>query len=276
MGQHLVSQRTALALLLLTLTAVPAAAQAPTLTEDEQRDFLLKAPIVSSRPAGKGITGSLRLTLDDGRVKHDAGFQSIDERASMEDRRQGRRRAGELNFVDSYKYNIAAYQLARVLGLSAMMPVTVERRWNGKTGSLTWWVDDFLMDEQEREKQNAQGPSALNLQRQRQRMFIFAELIRDTDRNKGNILYTKDWRVIMIDFSRAFRLEHELRRPESVQQCDRNLYEKLKTLTLPEIRAAVGEYLTQQEATAIMHRRKLIVDRLDKLIAERGERAILY
>ena len=42
------------------------------------------------------------------------------------------------------------------------------------------------------------------------------------DRNKGNVLYTKDWRVIMIDFTRAFRLDHELRYPETLQTCDRS------------------------------------------------------
>ena len=40
------------------------------------------------------------------------------------------------------------------------MPVTVERRWKGQIGSLTWWVDDVMMDENERDKQDAQPPSA--------------------------------------------------------------------------------------------------------------------
>ena len=39
----------------------------------------------------------------------------------------------ELNFVDSYKYNIAAYQLAELLGLDDMVPVYVERKWKGDT-----------------------------------------------------------------------------------------------------------------------------------------------
>src|SRR3712207_1514716 len=85
------------------------------LTPEQQRAFLRTAAVVSSRPIGRGVTGSLRLTLSDGTVTHDAAFQTVDERASDEDRRQLRRRAGELNFVDSYKYNIAAYEIARPL-----------------------------------------------------------------------------------------------------------------------------------------------------------------
>jgi hypothetical protein len=46
----------------------------------------------------------------------------------------------ELNFVDSYKFNIAAYQLAELLGLNDMLPVYVERKWHGDTGSLSWWL----------------------------------------------------------------------------------------------------------------------------------------
>jgi hypothetical protein len=202
------SQRKALLLaVVVAWLVVPASAQqAERLTVDQQRAFLQNAKIVSSRPIGRGVTNSMRLTLSDGETTHDAAFQAIDTRPSDEDRRLGRRRAGELNFVDSYKYNVAAYELARVLGLDDMMPVTVERRWQGQLGSLTWWVDDVLMDETERVKTNTQPPGAIDFQRRRMRMMVFAELVGDVDRNQGNVLYSKNWDVVMIDFTRAFRL----------------------------------------------------------------------
>jgi hypothetical protein len=249
---------------------------AASLTPAAQRAFLETAKVIDSRPIGRGITGSLRLTLSDGVVTHDAAFQSVDQTSTDEDRRQGRRRAGELNFVDSYRYNIAAYEIARLVGLDAMMPVTVERRWNGRVGSLAWWVDDVLMDEAEREKSPEQPPSPLEFSRQRQRMFVFAELVRDMDRNKGNVLYTKDWRVIMIDFTRAFRLDHAIRTPEVLQQCDRTLYARLQTLTADDVRQPVGRHLTAAEQRALMARRALIVERVAALIRERGENAVLY
>src|SRR5690554_4039117 len=105
--------------------AAVAAQSAAPLTPEAQRTFLRDARVVDSRPIGRGVTGSMRLTLTDGTVTHDAAFQTIDERMSEEDRRQGRTRAGERNFVDSYKYNIAAYEIARLLGVDDMMPVTV-------------------------------------------------------------------------------------------------------------------------------------------------------
>jgi hypothetical protein len=56
-----------------------------------------------------------------------------------------------LNFVDSYKYNIAAYELAALLGLDDMVPVYVERKFEGKTGSFGWWLP-VQMDEADRLK----------------------------------------------------------------------------------------------------------------------------
>ncbi len=44
----------------------------------------------------------------------------------------------ETNFVDSYKYNIAAFVLAEMLGLDNMVSVSIERKWQGDTGSMTF------------------------------------------------------------------------------------------------------------------------------------------
>ena len=262
------------AALVLVLTAV--AAQEAKLSPEQQREFLKSAKVVASRPVGRGVTGSLRLTLSDGTTTHDAGFQSIDDRASDEDRRQGRRRAGERDFVDSYKYNLAAYELARTLGVDDMMPVTVMRRWENKDGSLTWWVDDVLMDEDERVKSKTQPPAALAFQRERMRMFVFAELAGDVDRNRGNILYTKDWRVIMIDFTRAFRLHRNVRVPTTLSTIDRRLWERLPSLTSDDVTRAVGANLTPEEVASLMARRDAITAHYTRLISEKGERAVIY
>jgi hypothetical protein len=270
-------QTVALAGFLVLVAAQVAAAQsAPPLTTEQQREFLLNAKITDARPIGKGVTGALRLTLSDGTLTHDAAFQSIEMRATAEDIRLGRKRAGEVQFADSYMYNIAAYELAKLLALDHMMPVTVERRHRGQIGSLTWWIDNVLMDEFERETKKIQPPNALAFVRERQNMLVFAELVRDVDRNKGNVVYTKDWRVIMIDFSRGFRLQPEIRNPEFLQQCDRKLYERLQTLTREEIERAVKNYLNGGEISAVVARRQLIVDHFARRIKERGEAAVLY
>src|SRR5437016_9726165 len=85
-----------------------------TLTKDQIKQFLLTAKVVKSVHSKKGITNPWRLTLTDGTVTHDASFQAVDEhKARMETLR-----GVELGFVDSYKYNIAAYQLSELLGIA--------------------------------------------------------------------------------------------------------------------------------------------------------------
>jgi hypothetical protein len=256
---------------------VPATAQPASPTE-AQLAFLKQARIVSSRPIGRGITGALRLTLSDGALTHDAAFQSVDEASTLDDLRQGRKRAGELRFVDSYRYNIAAWELARLVGLAHMMPATVERQHNGSDGALSWWVDDVLMDEAERERTSSTPPAGYQVPfgRERQLMMIFSELVRDTDRNKGNVLYTRDWRVIMLDFTRGFRLQEQLRMPETLLACDRTLLARLRTLTADQVTQAVGRHLTKPEVSALLQRRDLIVQHFDTLVKKRGETAVLF
>ena len=62
-----------------------------------------------------------------------------------------------MNFVDSYKYNIAAYALAELLDIDDMLPVYVERKWQGDTGSLSWWLP-VKMDEVKRHRADITPP----------------------------------------------------------------------------------------------------------------------
>jgi hypothetical protein len=248
------------------------------LAVDEQLAFLRQARIISSVPIGKGTTGALRLTLSNGTTTHDASFQRVEQQNSSANMSRGKKMAGELRFVDHYRYNIAAWELARLLALEAMMPATVERSYSGRRGALSWWVDDVLMDEAERERTRAMPADggSLDLARQRTVMQVFTELVRDTDRNKGNVLYTRDWRMVMLDFTRAFRLEPDLRTADSLTQCSRALLGRLRTLTRDEVTHAVRHHLVDAEVRALLRRRDLIVDRFDWLVAARGEAAVLF
>jgi hypothetical protein len=248
---------------------------APALTRAEMREFLLHAKIIRSRDTSKGVTSPKRLTLTDGTVTHDAAFQSVDERSNVANMTGARGAVTELNFVDAYRYNLGAHAIAELLGLDYMMPVHVERRWSGKVGSLSWWVDT-LMDEGERLKRKIQPPNATDWNEQMYRMRVFAALTRDTDRNTGNVLITPDWKVMMIDFTRAFRLQTELLYGKDLAKIDRALLPRLEALTKDGVKQAVDGQLTGPEIDAVMTRRDVIVAHFKKLIAERGEKAVLY
>ena len=115
--------------------------------------FLLKARISNQRDAGGGVTGSRRATLSDGQVTHDVHIQTIDEAKAVFE--AGRNT--ELNFKDTYRYNIAGYRLARLIGIDTV-PMSVERAVDGKMAAVTWWVDDVKMDEKDRLKAKTLGP----------------------------------------------------------------------------------------------------------------------
>lgn len=236
-------------------------------------DFLRTAEVVNAEPVGKGKTETWRLTLTDGDLTHDASFQSIDERASVKDLGGGR---SEVGFVDSYRYNIAAFRLARLLGLDDMVPVSVERRWRAETGAITWWVDDVAMDENEMKERGLKAPDALAWSHQIYRVRAFSQLVHDTDRNRGNLLVTRDWRLWMIDFTRAFRRWPKLANTAGLERCDRKLLEALRKLTKEHLDAALADTLTGIELDGLAARRDLLVRHYDALVRERGEDAVLY
>ena len=249
------------------------AADEPTLSKDQITQFLLTAKVVASKPwRGKGITHTWVLTLSDGTVTHDASFQSIDQHRLETTSFSGQ---VELNFVDSYKYNIAAYQLAKLLGVDDMLPVYVERKWKGESGSLSWWLP-VQMDEQDRLKRkiNVPDPDAWN--NQMYKIRVFDELVYDTDPNLTNVQIGIDWKIYRVDFSRAFRQDKNLENEKNLVRCDRKLFAKLKALDGNELQQKTKGYLNKGEAQAVMARRDKIVDYFQKLIAEKGENEVLY
>jgi len=243
-----------------------------TLTSAEKAEFLRTAEVVSSAPLSTGVTRPSKLTLRAGPMTHDAVFQSIDESAPMQRMKNGRT---ELNFRDSYHFNIAAYGLAELLGLGDMVPVTVERRWEARTGSLAWWID-WKWDETKRMKEKVFAPDPVDWAKQQNRMRVFSELVHDTDRNTGNQLITEDWRLWMVDFTRAFRTSNALFREENVQRCSRDLLGAMKSLTPDSVRTATGPHLQPGEIHALLKRRDRIIARIEALVRERGETLVLY
>jgi hypothetical protein len=244
----------------------------PNLTEDEMRQFLLTAEIIRAKDTSSGITRPKRLTLSDGKITHDALFQSIDDFSSVEQLATG----PEINFRDSYHFNIAAYELAKLLDLDHMMPVTVERKYKGKRGSLSWWIDNIIMDERDRLQKKVRVPDVVAWNKQMYRRWVFCQLVYDTDPNATNVLIDNDWEIYMIDFSRAFRLHEKLRHPEEVDHCDRQLLEKLRQLDQEEVELKTKDHLRKGEIKALMKRRDAIIERIEKLISQKGENAVLY
>ncbi len=271
--------RGACVVVLLLATGMPVlhgrqdtAAAPVTLTPEEMEQFLLKAKVIRKRGAGKGVNDTIRATLSDGRITHDAQIQTVNiERMTFE---AGRKT--ELNFKDSYRYNIGAYRLSRLLDMTNV-PMSVKRRESGKDAAFTWWLDDVQFDEQGRLNSTTKlGPDPDRTSKQVHVRMVFDELIQNKDRNQGNLLWTKDWTLWLIDHTRAFRLGKELMQPGQLTRCDRRLYEALQSLTLETMRQAMGDVMTSDELRAVLARRDLLVKHFADRAARVGDAAVFF
>jgi hypothetical protein len=137
-------------------------------------------------------------------------------------------------------------------------------------------VDDVRMDENEMVERGLSPPDPGAWNRQIYKVRVFAQLVRDTDRNRGNTLITKTWRIWMIDFTRAFRRSPEIRSLEELHRCDRELYSRLRDLSRDELERRLEGSLTESELGALLTRRDALVEHFDRLVRERGESAVLY
>ena len=122
----------------------------------------------------------------------------------------------------------------KMLGLDDIVPVYVERKWKGDTGSLSWWLP-IKMDEKERVAQHIVVPDPDAWNNQMYKVRVLDQLVYDSDPNLTNVLITDDWKIWRIDFTRAFRLHKELQGVSDLARFDRQLFEKLKALNQDEL-----------------------------------------
>ena len=262
--------------LLVSAAGPPTNASAATvpaeLTDAEKEEFLRTAKVVKRRKVPVGVTHPERATLSDGRLTHDAHIQTVDIFKAKYQTTSGM----EIDFRDSYKYNIAAYKLDRLLGLN-MVPVSVERKVAGDSAAVTWWCDDIMMMDKERYTKKIQVPPAkrVSWNDQMYQVRIFNELIYNTDPNLGNVLITDDWNIRIVDFSRGFRTRKDLRSPGNLVRCDRRIYNALHELDEETLKRVVGPYLRKSEIKGLLARRDKIVKFFDQKIAEKGEAAVI-
>jgi hypothetical protein len=250
----------------------PAWAGEQKLTCAEIEEFLRSGKIVSQKNIPKGITLPKRATLEYNGATHDAAVQTVDISKLQNQTASGT----ELNFRDSWKYNVAGYELAKILELN-MVPPYVERKVDGQSASLSWWVDFFMMEYDRYEKKIPVPEQEMDSwNKQMYGVRVWHELIYDTDPNLTNLLITKDWQLWIIDFTRAFRLQKDVRQRKNLVQCDRRLLAKLRTLDKNELKDKLSRWLTKSEIDGVAVRAGKITEFFDKEAAAKGEGAVLY
>jgi len=240
------------------------------LTPAEMEEFLRTAEVMETEMLSTGVTGAMRATLAKDALSHDAQIQTVDifKREFQIGGRTIR------NFRDSYRYNIAAYELDKLLGLD-LVPVTVARPYKGKKAAFVLWIDPVMMTEATRMASNAMPPDAGLWNHQINRVRVFTQLIYDTDPNLGNLLITPQWRLWKVDLTRSFRQFKQLMDESKLLQIDQEFYDALQTLTLESMKPTLGDQLSGPEMKSLLARRDRIIEIFDEAVAAKGREAVI-
>ena len=242
----------------------------PFASDEEAIDFLTTAEVVATEKIG-GTTGKpLQLVLEKDGVRARAIFRTIDfERDAVPGDREHAR-----GFRDYYGYEVAAYELSRLLGLDNVPPATI-RRIGGRKGSIQLWIESAKGVEQ----RMAEGIDERFQQLwmfQKQNMAVFDNLIYNFDRNPGNMLLDARGKVWFVDHTRAFKILPVLNGRDDIRVLERQLWHNLQELDPDVVRERLGPYLGATEISALLARRDKLVKLISKRIAKHGEQAILF
>jgi len=238
---------------------------APFSSAQEAEEALRTAKIVKVKNLGSGITHPLKFYLQKNNVEFKAVFKTVNERHVGITRLQ---KNSEFDFKDSWMYEVAAYELDKMIGLN-MVPPTVQRIYKTQKGSLQLWVEDAMTEKERKEKQ-LEPPDVNYWNRQIIQVRLFDNLIYNIDRNLGNLLITPDWKIHMIDHSRSFKNLDSLKADKDLQLFSKSTMESLQNIDILKLKACCSHYLTGPEMTTLLKRRDMIVKQYQTLLAEKG------
>jgi hypothetical protein len=216
----------------------------------EFEEYLRTAKVVKVSELPVGVTRPQRAYLEPGGPIASFAWKPI-------------RPGVQSGYFESYKSEIAAYELDKLLGLN-MVPVAVERRVTNDVGAAIMWVEGVRSWES---VQPLPKPATWGFQLARMKMFD--DLISNSDRNKGNLIVDADWHIFLIDHSRAFVTDIKL--PQELQNIDRKLWDKMLALDAATLKTSLGAWLDGRQMQALLKRRDLMKKKIDALVAKRGD-----
>jgi hypothetical protein len=235
-------------------------------TLEAKENALRDAKIIKSKKLGTGVTNPLKLTMQDGQTEFYAVFKNVDIRKTgMTKLKTG----SEMDFKDCWQFDVAAYELDKMLGLN-MVPVTVEKRYEGEKGAVQWWIEN-AMTEGDRKEKGLEPPDKDAWNQAIFKVRLFDNLIYNIDRNLGNLLITPDWKLWMIDHSRCFKNLETLKSEGELSHFSISFMNAIKKLDEAGVKEHCGKYLTIYEIRSMMKRRDALVQLFDKMHAEQGD-----
>ncbi len=231
------------------------------LSREEMEYFLYSAAVVNViKGSVPGRTASWRIDLDDGEIKGRAMFKVVDDTRPTA-------------LPDSYKYELAAYALDKLLGFNRIPPM-IKREIENTWGSLQIRIENCFGLSEKNEKV---PPDPQAFSDTLEEINVFENLIYNERTDLDDILIHKEtWEVFRVDFSEAFSPTPELIPEQKIKRCSKELFRNLQELSDNVIKARLEEYLNEDEISALLRRKALIIETIENLIKEKGRKAVLF
>ena len=223
--------------------------------EAQMEEHLKRAEVTTIEDIGTGVTRPRRAHLTPA-----VPFESLAWKVLP----PGKRGA----YWESYKSEIAAYELDKLLNMH-MVPPAVERSIRNETGAAIMWLEGIRSVKQT----GGKVPTGEVWGRSIRKMLLFDNLIANADRNAGNILIGPPGELILIDHSRAFVTD--LRLPNKIERVDAELWERIRTVTPEEFTRVLQPWIDADAIGAILQRRNQIAAEVDKLVAKKGRALVI-
>jgi hypothetical protein len=239
--------------------------------EAEALDFLRTARVIHSERAKGGTSGARKVLLEADGVRAHAVFR---DKAVAKFFAQIEGEGFHKHFRDHYANEVAAYRLARLLGLDAVPP-TVARRIDRQEGSLQLWIEGAEPEKSYLERDLGRL-EWLKHRMQVDQMNVFDALIRNVDRNLGNYLTVPSGAVWWVDHTRTFSSIPEIPEMCRVERVDKDFWLRLTSLPDETIVEALSPILDEPEIEGVLERRRMIVSLLGARLEEKGPSAVLF
>lgn len=228
--------------------------------------FLREAKVTAREKLGRGVTNPDKVTLElDGITRH-AIFKHVQ------------------SDYDSWRFEIGAYELDKVLGLG-LVPPTVERRIGFRKGCLQLWVLGETVNNHQEQLDD------MNWWRmQVSAMWLFDDLTANVDRHLNNAMVSPTQELILIDHSKAFqsyrkllndldkrgtgtharfwRIQYEDSPERYPTNYPESVLQRLQSVSDKQLRSALGKYVNRSKMYVLLKRRQMILERLGLVVPE--------
>jgi hypothetical protein len=85
-----------------------------------------------------------------------------------------------------------------------------------------------------------------------------------------------DWKVCRVDFSQAFSPFTEIPADTEITRCSKKFFHNLQKMVAADVKVKLQSHLNDEEIEALLKRKDLIIDKINVLIQEKGEDAVLF